>query len=144
MDVHRATDAVLAQLDYLAALNLNLLFIATSNYPQAIDKAFLSRCDLIVSLELPSSDARHAILCGSIEAMGAAFPKMKKLMKEPGFEQVVALSEGLDGRRIRKLVASACTYSKETSLDPNRLTVSDLIRAVNHEQEEFAVIEEEN
>ena len=32
VDVHRATDAVLAQLDHLAARHDNLLFLATSNF----------------------------------------------------------------------------------------------------------------
>src|SRR5712671_5980514 len=46
IDIHRATDAVLVQLDALAEQHPNLLFIATSNFPQAIDSAFTSRCDL--------------------------------------------------------------------------------------------------
>lgn len=47
VDVHRATDAVLAQLDFLAANHPHLLFIATSNFAKAIDAAFLSRVDQI-------------------------------------------------------------------------------------------------
>lgn len=50
VDVHRATDAVLAQLDQLASKYPNLLFVATSNFPKAIDGAFLSRVDQIVTL----------------------------------------------------------------------------------------------
>jgi hypothetical protein len=38
IDVHRATDAVLVQLDLLAEQNPRLLFVATSNFPQAVDK----------------------------------------------------------------------------------------------------------
>ena len=48
VDVHRATDAVLVQLDELAEDHPNLLFLATSNFPQAVDRAFTSRCDLVV------------------------------------------------------------------------------------------------
>src|SRR6266446_368680 len=47
IDVHRATDAVLAQLDHLAANHPKLLFIATSNFTRAIDAAFVSRADLV-------------------------------------------------------------------------------------------------
>ena len=46
--VHRATDAVLVQLDMLAERNPHLLFVATSNFPQAVDSAFLSRCDMLM------------------------------------------------------------------------------------------------
>ncbi|MBX9716891.1 MAG: AAA family ATPase, partial [Burkholderiaceae bacterium] len=36
IDIHRATDAVLVQLDALASSHPQLLFVATSNFPQAI------------------------------------------------------------------------------------------------------------
>ena len=41
VDIHRATDAVLVQLDLLAETHPNLLFIATSNFPQAQVSNFL-------------------------------------------------------------------------------------------------------
>lgn len=37
VDVHRASDAVLAQLDYLAERHRNVLFVATSNFSQAME-----------------------------------------------------------------------------------------------------------
>ena len=49
VDIHRATDAVLVQLDMLAEQNPQLLFVATSNFPQAVDSAFTSRCDLVLT-----------------------------------------------------------------------------------------------
>jgi hypothetical protein len=58
VDVHRATDAVLAQLDQLADKHPQLLFVATSNFPKAIDSAFLSRVDQIVTIDLPSAGDR--------------------------------------------------------------------------------------
>ena len=77
VDVHRATDAVLAQLDHLAANYPNLLFIATSNFPKAIDSAFLSRSDLIVTIDIPSVDACRAILLNTLEALSSVFPSVK-------------------------------------------------------------------
>lgn len=50
VDVHRVSDAVLAQLDHLASGHPNVLFIATSNFPQAIDEAFLSRAICVLTL----------------------------------------------------------------------------------------------
>jgi len=54
IDIHRATDAVLVQLDDLAERHTNLLFVATSNFPAAIDDAFMSRCDLVANTSRPS------------------------------------------------------------------------------------------
>jgi SpoVK/Ycf46/Vps4 family AAA+-type ATPase len=137
VDVHRATDAVLAQLDQLAAKYPNLLFVATSNFPQAIDGAFLSRADLIISLELPDAEACRMILKTTLEGMAVAFPPIGKLVKDPGFDNAAKLCVGLDGRRIRKLVASACTFSKAVALAPAKLTMADLMAAIEHEQQEL-------
>lgn len=136
VDVHRATDAVLAQVDHLADSHPELLFIATSNFPEAIDEAFLSRADLIINVDLPGPEACRAILVSTVEALAEVFPKTKKILSEPDFDKVAGLCRGLDGRRIRKLVPSACTFSKETAADPNLLTVHDLIRAAEHARNE--------
>jgi SpoVK/Ycf46/Vps4 family AAA+-type ATPase len=136
VDVHRATDAILAQLDQLAVRYPNLLFVATSNFPQAIDTAFLSRSDLIVTVDMPTQEACRVILISALEAMGKAYPKVRKLLNDPALEEAVSLCIGLDGRRIRKLVAAACTFDKEVAIDPNRLSMSDLIHAIEHEQEQ--------
>lgn len=136
VDVHRATDAVLAQLDHLAGQYPNLLFIATSNFPQAIDRAFFSRADLIVTVDLPGPEARRQILLETVNALAEAFPKVKTITATPEFDRAVTVCDGLDGRRIRKLVASACTFDRETALDPARLTASDLLKAAEHAQQE--------
>lgn len=136
VDVHRATDAVLAQLDHLAVKYPNLLFIATSNFPQAIDQAFFSRADLIITVDLPGPEARRRILVETLNALAEAFPKVKDVAAGPEFDQAVKACDGLDGRRIRKLVASACTFDKETALDPSRLTAHDVLGAAEHAQQE--------
>lgn len=138
VDVHRATDAVLAQLDHLAANYPNLLFVATSNFPKAIDSAFLSRSDLIVTIDAPSVDACRAILLNTLEALSATFPSVKKLLKDPELDKAANMCKGLDGRRIRKLVAAACTFKKETAVDPNKLTMADIIHAIEHEHKQLS------
>ncbi len=135
VDVHRATDAVLAQLDQLAAQHPHLLFLATSNFPQAIDGAFLSRADLIAPIELPGPEACQRILTTTIQAMAQAFPALEPLLSQSALKQVAERCQGLDGRRIRKLVATACTFSKETALNPGLLSISDLLRAAEYEQQ---------
>ena len=137
IDVHRATDAVLAQLDQLAARFPNLLFIATSNFTRAVDSAFLSRADLVETIDLPGSEACREILKATLNSLGEVFPRIKQVSSEPEFEQAVTHCLGLDGRRIRKLVLSACTFDKRTALDPNLLSARDLLKAVEQAQREL-------
>ncbi len=136
VDVHRATDAALVQLDHLAAQFPQLLFIATSNFPQAIDAAFLSRADFVLTVPLPTEQAVREILKSTLDGLGEVFPAVKRLAAETAFAQVARACIGLDGRQLRKLVASACTLDKQTALDPSRLTVQDLLQAANHVQAE--------
>lgn len=134
IDVHRATDAVLAQLDFLAGTYNHLLFIATSNFSQAIDQAFVSRADLVVEIGKPNREACRKILADTIEGIDKAYPGVARILKDRDFEKAAELAEGLDGRKLRKLVASACTFNKETALDPGKLTAHDILRAVEHEK----------
>lgn len=143
IDVHRATDAVLAQLDQLAANYPHLLFIATSNFTKAVDGAFLSRADLIETIGLPVADACRSILAAAVDELARAFPKTKHILTDSDFETAAKHCVGLDGRRIRKLVISACALRKSTALDPNNLTASDLVQAARQAQEQASSIQEE-
>lgn len=129
IDVHRATDAVLAQLDLLADRYPNVLFVATSNFPEAIDRALLSRADIVLTVPLPGATARRKILESTLAALAHEFPQVGKLVSERELDRVVAACADLDGRGIRKMVAAACAFDKRTALDPNRLTLNDLQRA---------------
>jgi pachytene checkpoint protein 2 len=129
IDVHRATDAVLAQLDHLADRCPNVLFVATSNFPEAIDRALLSRADVVLTVPLPGVAARRRILEMTLAAVAKEFPKVGALSSGRDFDRVVDACAELDGRGIRKLVAAACAFDKNTALDPNRLRVHDLQRA---------------
>jgi pachytene checkpoint protein 2 len=129
VDVHRATDAVLVQLDLLAETHKNLLFIATSNFPQAVDEAFTSRCDLVLEIPPPNLKACEQILALCLKGMGKKFVAIGRLPKAEGFDAVVHEVHGLDGRTIRKVVASALTLRKEVAMDPNGLSMSDLLKA---------------
>lgn len=132
VDVHRATDAVLAQLDQLAGTYPDLLFVATSNFPGAIDDAFLSRADLIVRVDLPDADACQTILMKTLEALANAYPDLKKLVHDPKLKGVGKQCVGLDGRRIRKLVVSALALDKQTALNPSKLSADQVVRAVEY------------
>jgi SpoVK/Ycf46/Vps4 family AAA+-type ATPase len=129
VDVHRATDAMLAGIDQLASAFPQLLFIATSNFEQAIDAALLSRADLVETIPLPQTATAKAILTDAVQGLAAAFPDAAGALQDPAFDQAAAACDGLDGRQIRKLVVSACTFDPETALNPSRLTATDLLRA---------------
>jgi len=129
VDVLRATDAALVQLDHFAASATNVLFVATSNFPRALDDAFVSRADVVISVPLPDPTGRQRILADTLRGFGGVFSAVGKLADSARLGEVVRATEGLDGRVLRKLVGSACALDKDTALDPNRLTIEMLISA---------------
>lgn len=129
IDVHRATDAALVQLDHLAESHPNVLFVATSNFPQAIDGAFVSRADLVLTVPLPDEAGRLEILRDTLAGMADAFPPLGTLASARDLVAVARAAEGLDGRAMRKLVAAACARDKEVALDPGKLGKDLLLAA---------------
>lgn len=129
IDAHRATDAVLVQLDVLAEQYPQLLFVATSNFPQAVDGAFTSRCDLVMEIPLPDADACHAILKDCIAGLGRAYPSIGMLANSSKFSRCADACVGLDGRAIRKMVANAIASTPQTAMNPEQLTVDQLLAA---------------
>jgi pachytene checkpoint protein 2 len=135
VDIHRATDAVLVQLDALAQSHPQLLFLATSNFPQAIDGAFTSRCDLVIEIPPPGADATRQILQECLSAVGVTFPSIGKLAESSDLASLAQIATGLDGRTLRKLVVNALAMRKETAIDPNKLTIADLLAAAKLSQQ---------
>lgn len=129
IDVHRATDAALVQLDHLAESHPNVLFVATSNFPQAIDGAFVSRADLVLEVPPPDEAGRLEILRDTLVGMSGAFPDLKSLAETRELRAVAHAAVGLDGRAMRKLVATACAREKVVALNPGRLTHEMLLAA---------------
>lgn len=129
VDIHRATDAVLVQLDLLAEAHQNLLFIATSNFPEAVDSAFVSRCDLVMEVPLPNADACKKILEDCLAGLGTVYPKIADLAKHQQFKACAAEFVELDGRTIRKTVANALAASPQVALKPETVTLDNITAA---------------
>jgi pachytene checkpoint protein 2 len=129
IDIHRATDAVLVQLDILAEKFPKLLFLATSNFPEAVDSAFTSRCDLVMPIPLPSAEGCSLILKDCLRGLSEAFPDIGKLVRSSQFERCAEECVGLDGRAIRKMVANALASNPQTAMNPEQVTIGDLLAA---------------
>ncbi|MET0704178.1 MAG: AAA family ATPase [Mycobacterium sp.] len=131
VDVHRATDALLAGIDAVAADLPRVLFVATTNFVEAVDEAFLSRADLVVTLALPDTVTIGEIFRHSLRELAVLWPAIRSLAEDDGLHAKLATAcVGWDGRRVRKLVLSALAQRQATTRDPNLLTADDLLAAV--------------
>ena len=108
VDVARATEAALQGLDHLAAAAPNMVIFATSNFPQAIDPAFLSRLDMTFEIELPDSPTITGILQDALDEVGSD-------LDEAAVARAVAALTGASGRDVRKLVFEALV-SRDSSI----------------------------
>ena len=129
IDVHRASDAVLTGLDLLTLEHNGILIVATTNFSKAVDKALLSRADLIEKFDLPDAVVRREIIADTLKALATKWPNISKL--EADVETFVKASKGLDGRRLRKTIVMASAGSIATAQDPNKLTAQQIIEALH-------------
>jgi AAA+ superfamily predicted ATPase len=133
VDVHRATDALLAGIDAVAADLPRVLFLATTNFADAVDEAFVSRADLVLRLALPDTTTIARIIGHSLAELANIWSGVRPLAHDDGLHaKLAAACEGFDGRRVRKLVLSALALRREVTRDPNLLTADDLLTAVEH------------
>ncbi len=137
IDVHRATDAVLAGMDRLTREHRNVLLIGTTNFPKALDSAVISRADHIEEIGLPSDEARREIILDTLGAVGEVWKRVKHL--EHDVARLSAAADGLDGRRIRKAIFASMASDVETAKDPGKLTMHQIeaafLRARKTDQE---------
>lgn len=127
VDVHRATDAVLTGLDLLARNHKNVILIATTNFPQALDPAVLSRADYVEHIGLPNLEARRAIIRDTLMALSGPWSDIANLTDH--LESLATAADGLDGRRIRKGVLAGLGQNLEVAKDPNKLTKQHITAA---------------
>src|SRR3989454_12407848 len=130
VDVHRATDALLAGVDQVARSCPNLTFVATTNHATGVDAAFLSRVDLIEEIGLPALEAVGLILR---DTLGQLVPADR--LDEIALADLAAacVAAAVDARRVRKLILRALASRRELALAPERLRVEDVAAALRAE-----------
>ena len=132
VDVHRATDALLAGIDSVAQDYPGVLFVTTTNFPEAIDEAFLSRADLVLHVPLPDEATIATILRNSLRELAGIWPELRPLAEdEELLADLAKRCSGWDGRRLRKTVLAALSQRIDVALDPAQLTADDLLAAVD-------------
>lgn len=125
IDVHRATNAVLTGLDSLAERFRNLLLVCTTNFPVSVDSALVSRLDLTVEVPKPDRRLARRIL---VDTMRSLRPDAAD--DAPELEKVLDLADGLDARRLRKLVLEGVIARRDLVLAPETVTWSDLVESL--------------
>jgi AAA+ superfamily predicted ATPase len=131
VDVHRATEAVLAGVDHVARSCPGVTFVATTNHRPGVDVAFLSRADLVEELGYPDATAVHAILVDTL----------RELTDRPLDETALldlaerCAASRVDARQVRKLVLRAICDRRELAIDPSRIGVHDLEKTFRSERE---------
>lgn len=128
VDVFRATDALLAGLDRLRDQRPGTLMLATTNFPQALDEAFLSRSDLTVHTTLPDEPTVALVVADTLRLLADQWPGLRALATDLDLHRRVAAElSGCDGRRIRKAVHGALTLRVEVAEHPELLTREDIL-----------------
>ena len=132
VDVHRATDAVLAGIDHVSSVAPNVTFVATTNFLSGVDVAFLSRADVVETLASPGAEAMALILADTLTEVspGAAGD-------EPAIGALAEsmASAGMDARQVRKLVLRAVCSRRDLALEPAGLTMADVTEAFGATQQ---------
>ena len=128
VDAHRATDAALSGIDLLCRKHRNTLLIATTNFPQAVDRALLSRADLIEDIGFPNAEIRQEIIADTLVQLAKTWPKVADLKAQ--MVAFVRASAGMDGRRLRKAIISSAASSVETARDLNKLRPEHVLQSL--------------
>ncbi|HEV8534441.1 MAG TPA: AAA family ATPase [Candidatus Limnocylindria bacterium] len=127
VDVHRATDAVLAGIDHVGRTCPNITFVATTNHADGVDSAFLSRADVIEEIGLPGVDAVQLILRDTLREVVPTDRLDEAALADLAADCVAA---AIDARRVRKLVLRALASRRELALAPQGLRLEDIAAAL--------------
>jgi len=131
VDVHRATEAVLAGVDHVARSCPGVTFVATTNHRPGVDVAFLSRADLVEEIGFPDAEAVHAILVDTLRELTDRHVDGSELRALAAR----CAESRVDARQVRKLVLRAICDRRELALDPSGIAVADLVATFEGERD---------
>lgn len=108
-DTLYGVNAVIEQLDFFVREYPNVVFLLTTNLHAAIDRAVTERTDVQFLIDLPSKEARTAILQDAVSALtGETF---KATPSSRHWKRLLKLTEGFSARAMRHLVVEALTFA---------------------------------
>jgi SpoVK/Ycf46/Vps4 family AAA+-type ATPase len=130
-DLQRATDAALAGFDHVARECPRLIIVATTNFPDAVDGAMISRADDVIDVGLPTAEAIEWMLrdtLGAIaESLGPNAKPLRVLAESKELAKVAGLLGGLDGRQVRKFPLKVMACDATRAREPWKLNLDDLL-----------------
>lgn len=126
-DVFRGTAALLSALDWISHNVPHAFVVGTTNLPDALDDAVMSRADLCLQMPMPNADVLREILADTLRELEVHFPDMEKISQAPELVEVAALLEGTDGRQMRKFVVDVLAHDRGTSTNPGTLTAARIL-----------------
>lgn len=131
IDVHRASDAVLEGMDRLMKRCPNVLVVTTTNFPQAIDEAFTSRADLVISVAIPTTEAAAQIVRLSLLELAQIWSELAELAEDESLHRSIAEQcKGWDGRQLRRLPLKVLAQNIDLASNPQSLTKEDIFRVI--------------
>jgi AAA+ superfamily predicted ATPase len=119
VDVHRGTNAFLTGMDYVSSELPNVLTIMTTNYPENLDSAVVSRVDMTEHLDLPDTVAIRQIM---LDTAGELHGLLGFEDGHSALDSAVDAAAGLDGRQIRKAIIEAAASDRQVALGHAQLT----------------------
>jgi pachytene checkpoint protein 2 len=119
VDVHRGTNAFLTGMDFIASQVPNVMSIMTTNYPENLDSAVVSRVDVTYALDIPKVEAVRNIVA---DTAGEMEKTMAVVGDDAAIEKAVQNACGLDGRQIRKAMIEAATLDRKVASGQAPLT----------------------
>uniref|UniRef100_A0A1B0GC03 AAA+ ATPase domain-containing protein n=1 Tax=Glossina morsitans morsitans TaxID=37546 RepID=A0A1B0GC03_GLOMM len=114
-DAMRVVNALLTQLDNIKG-KPNVLILATSNLAETIDLAFLDRADIKQYIGLPNELAIRKIyesMVYELKRVGILDGGQDEIFENQLLPELIASSQGMSGRSLRKLPFLALTFYDE-------------------------------
>lgn len=91
----------------------NIIYVATTNYPERIDKRFVnrpSRFDTVIKVGMPTASAREIFL-----------RHREPLLNDAQVQQYVDLSEGFSLAHLREFIILTCVFKRDISWAAQKL-----------------------